>query len=207
MGEHLDAFIRSLGPWGYPLFLAAALIEYVFPPFPGDTVVVLGGAWAARGDRSIAVLYLMLTLGNVLGVALTWRVGRALAGRIERAHDGDRILGLKVESIRKAQTAMRARGTVLLATNRFLPSLRSVLFIAAGASEVPFARALLLGTLSALVFNALLVGVGVEVGDNAEAIAGFFRHFRVASFVLLGVLVVGFVARFLWRRARAQSPA
>lgn len=207
MSEHIDSFIRSLGPWGYPVFLLAALIEYVFPPFPGDTIVVLGGAWVARGDRSIALLALMLTVGNIIGIAVTWRVGLAMASRIANAKDGETVLGLNIEIIRKAQDMMRTRGTLLLITNRFLPSFRAVLFFAAGASGVSLIRSLLLGTLSAIAFNTMLVGVGMAIGDNAEAIASFFSRFRIASFILLGVIAVIFLARFLWKRARAHSAA
>ena len=205
MFPELDAFIRTLGPWGYPLFGLAALTEYIFPPFPGDSVSLMGGAWAGRGERSLVLLHLCLTLGSAVGIAATWRVGRALAGPVRSAPETARLLGMPVLQIRKAQAAMRRRGTLLLLANRFLPSFRSVLFVAAGASDVPLSRALLLGGISAALFNALLIGVGVAIGDNAEAIAQFFRTFRVASFSVLGVVVIGFLGRFLWQRARARS--
>lgn len=84
MLEAIEELIRSVGPWGYPLFALAALLEYLFPPFPGDSVVVLGGAWAGLGDRSLPLLHLALFAGNLLGIAVTWRIGRALAGPVER---------------------------------------------------------------------------------------------------------------------------
>jgi membrane protein DedA with SNARE-associated domain len=201
----LDAFVTQLGAWGYPGLGLAAFIEYVFPPFPGDTVVVLGGAWAAREERSVVLVHLVLTLSSMVGIAAMWRVGRGVSGRLHHAPPGSRVLGLSVEKIHEAQRLMRARGGWLLVANRFLPSFRSVLFIAAGASDVSFSRTMLLGTVSALLFNGLLVSVGALVGDNAEAIADFFRTFQTASLVGLGLVVVLLLGRFLFRRARAQS--
>ena len=116
------------------------------------------------------------------------------------------MLGLQVGQIRRTQALMRERGGWLLVTNRFLPSFRSVLFVAAGAAGVPLWRTLLLGTVSAALFNALLLGAGVAVGDNAEAIAAFLRTFRTASILGVAVVALLFLARFLWRRGRAQSP-
>lgn len=205
MPAGFDAFIQTLGAWGYPGLGLAALIEYVFPPFPGDTVVVLGGAWAEREYRSLVLVQLVLAVGSVIGMTLTWRLGRSLAERIRVAPEGSRLLGLKVGQIRQAQTLMRSRGGWLLLANRFLPSFRSVLFVAAGASDVPLWRTLALGTVSAVAFNTVLLSVGVVVGDNAERIADFLARFRTAS--ILGVVFVAllFLARFLWRRARAQS--
>ena len=112
-----DAFIETLGAWGYPGLGLAALIEYLFPPFPGDTIAVLGGAWTAREDRSIVLVHLVLTLGSVVGMVVTWRVGRSLAQKIRLAPEGSRMVGLKVGQIRKAQQLMRTRSTWVLLAN------------------------------------------------------------------------------------------
>ncbi len=202
-----DGFIETLGAWGYPGLGLAALIEYVFPPFPGDTIVVLGGAWTARENRSLILLHLVLTLGSMVGMAVTWRVGLSLAHKIRLAPEGSRLVGLPVAQIRKAQHLMRTRTVWVLLTNRFVPSFRSVLFVAAGASEVPLPRTLLFGTISAAVFNALLLGVGVAVGDNAEKIAAFLKGFRYLSIAAVAVVGLLLLARFLWRRRRAEVGA
>lgn len=205
MSEDLDRLMELLGAWGYPGLGLAALIEYVFPPFPGDTVTVLGGAWAARESRSLLLVHLVLTVGGVLGMALTWRLGRSLAGRISLAPEGSRLLGLKVGRIRQAQALMRTRGDWLLISNRFLPSFRAVLFVAAGASDVSLWRTLALGTLSAAVFNGILLAVGVAVGVNAEAIAHFLRQFRYLSIAGVTVVVLILLGRFLWQRRQVKS--
>ncbi len=199
--------MELLGAWGYPGLGLAALIEYLFPPFPGDTVVVIGGAWAAREARSFVLVHLVLTLGSMVGMASTWRLGVALAGRIRHAAPGSRLFGLEVGRIQKAQLLMRRQGSWLLVSNRFLPSFRSVLFVAAGAAEVPLWKTLLLGTISAAAFNGILLAVGAAVGTNAEKIAQFFRQFRTFSIAAVTFVVVVLLGRFLWRRHRVKSPA
>jgi membrane protein DedA with SNARE-associated domain len=204
--EELDHLMELLGAWGYPGLGLAALVEYLFPPFPGDTVALLGGAWAARDDRSLILVHLILSLGSALGIVVTWRVGRALASRISHAPEGSRLLGLEVAQIHRAQRLMREKGDWVLLANRFLPTFRSVLFVAAGAAEVPLWRVLVLGIISAAAFNGILLAVGVMVGTNAEAIAEFFHQFRVASLTGLGVAALVLVGRFLWQRGRVKSP-
>ncbi len=204
MQSELDHFMEMLGAWGYPGLGLAALIEYLFPPFPGDTVVVIGGAWAAREARSFLLVHLVLTLGSVLGMASTWRLGVALAGRIRHAPPGSRVFGLDVGRIHEAQRLMRKSGSWLLVSNRFLPSFRSVLFVAAGAAEVPLWKTLLLGTISAATFNGILLAVGAAVGANAEKIAQFFRQFRTVSMAGVALVVLLLLGRFLWRRRRAK---
>ena len=150
-------------------------------------------------------MHLVLTLGSVLGMAATWRLGKGLSGRIRHAPEGSRLLGLEVGQIRKAQTLMRTRGGWLLIANRFLPSFRAVLFVAAGAADVPLWRTLFLGTISAAAFNAVLLSAGVAIGDNAEKIADFLRTFRTASLIAVALVAMVLLARFLWQRRQAKS--
>ncbi len=201
----IDEWLRSLGSWGYLLLGLAALLEYLFPPFPGDTVTVAGGAWAARQDFSLVVLHLVLTAFSVLGVGLMWRLGRNLGGRLATAADDALVLGVPVAQLRRAQDAVKQRAVVLLLTNRFLPSFRAVLFLAAGSAGVPLPTCLALGAVSAAVFNALLLFVGATIGDNAERLAAFFSRFQTGSLVLLGVLALGFGLRWWWRRKQAPD--
>jgi membrane protein DedA with SNARE-associated domain len=206
MFEEVDELSRALGAWGYLGLGVASLVEYLFPPFPGDTVTVLGGAWAARGERSLSLVYLALMLGSAVGVSATWRVGVAIGGKMGALPDERVVLGLEVGQLRRAQALMKTRGAWLLLLNRFLPSFRAVIFVAAGASGVPFVKTLFLGLVSAALFNGVLLSVGAVVGDNAERIAEFFRAWRWVSLGVLAVVVVAAAGRWWWRR-RGAPPA
>lgn len=205
MLENVDELLREVGSWGYLGLGLASLIEYVFPPFPGDTVTLLGGAWAARGDFSLIVVFLSLLAGSLVGMTVMWRLGRSIEGKLSGYPDDHRLLGLEVGQLHRAQALMKTKGAWLLLVNRFLPSFRAVVFIAAGASGYSWRQTMAPGLLSAAVFNAVLMAAGGAIGDNAEAIAAFFRTWRTVSFVVLGVIAAAVLARFLWRRARAQS--
>ena len=46
-----DAVSRT-GPVAPLILFAASFVEYLFPPFPGDLVVVLGAWYAVQGELS-----------------------------------------------------------------------------------------------------------------------------------------------------------
>lgn len=202
MVELIDAWLRAIGPWGYLILAVAALAEYVFPPFPGDTVGVLGGAWAQAAGAPVALVVVALTLGSVVGIAVTWRAGLALGARVATWPAERRVLGVSAGQLHRAQELMRRRGTWLLLANRFIPSFRSITFVAAGAAGVSLPRALVLGTASTLAWNGLLVGLGVALGHNRERIEAFFLTYQRWAFIALGVLALGVVLRWVWRRRR-----
>lgn len=203
MLELVDVWLRAVGPLGYLVLAAAAMLEYLAPPFPGDTVALLGGAYAAGGQRSLLLVMIALTTGSLVGIAATWRFGLALGARLSTFPAERRVLGLPVARLQAAQVLMRQRGAWLLVVNRFLPSFRAMVFIAAGAAGIPLSRALLLGGVSALAWNALLVSVGVALGENAERIDTFFSTYRHAALGAVGALVVALLLRWLWRRRRS----
>jgi membrane protein DedA with SNARE-associated domain len=198
--EQIDLWAQELGSAGYLVLGLAALLEYLVPPFPGDTVMVAGGAYAVRGEKSVLLVFLAVTLGSVLGLSAMYLVGRAVGTRVDRQPEGRLFLGVTHAQIRKLQEAMRDRGTWLLIANRFLPTFRSVLFIAAGAARMPFVRVVTLGALSAMAWNLLLVAVGFAVGGKAERLVELFKHYNRISWVFLAVVLVAVAVRFVRRR-------
>ena len=76
--------IEATGPWAPLLLFGAAFIEHVFPPFPGDLLVVLGAWYAVQGTLSWPAVYLAVTAGSVIGAWFDHRVGAWLGARLER---------------------------------------------------------------------------------------------------------------------------
>jgi membrane protein DedA with SNARE-associated domain len=133
-------------------------------------------------------------------MAATWRLGRALGHRVDAAKDGPLAFGLTHEQVRRAQALMRTRGDWVLVLNRFMPSFRAVVFVAAGASGVPLRRVLALGSASALAWNGLLLVIGANVGANAEALEAWLTRYRTTSLALCAVALAAFLAWRWWKR-------
>jgi membrane protein DedA with SNARE-associated domain len=136
----------------------------------------------------------------MLGIAVMWSIGRAFEQRLAALDPQRKLLWVSVEQIHRTQAALRRRSTSLLLLNRFLPGFRAVVFFAAGASNVPLFKSVALGGLSATMLNGLLLFAGVTIGHNEEALAAFFKRFQTLSFLLLAVVLLAFLARWLWRR-------
>lgn len=203
MLETLDAWIRAVGPLGYVALFAACLIEYVFPPFPGDTIVLLGGIYAIRGQRSWALVLVAVTLGSLVGTAIDYVVGSRLARRFERRED----FAARHPHVVRLQERMRKRGILLIAFNRFLPGVRSLLFLAAGASGMDFRRVMLWGVVSSALWNSLILAVGVAVGGNAERLDAFLGDYNRVAWVVVGALIAAFAGWYLWKfRRRTEEP-
>ena len=66
--NHLVKVVETAPAWVSAVVLFfATWIEYIFPPFPGDTILVAGGFFAARGAISLYVTFTVLVLGSTTG--------------------------------------------------------------------------------------------------------------------------------------------
>ncbi len=78
-------------------------------------------------------------------------------------------------------------------TGRLVPGVRSVISIPAGAHEMPRVRFLLLTAAGTAVWNALLIGAGVLLGQQWQAVESYTQWLDVAMvaavIVVLGRLV------------------
>ena len=204
MIEQLDTWIASTGPIAFLALGLGAMLEYIVPPFPGDTVVILGGIYAVRGQKPWALVFAVITIGSLLGAAIDYWFGWKLGDRIEREPTG-RVFGLSHQKIRELQERMQRFGSAFILINRFLPAIRAFLFIAAGAARMPFPRVLLLGAISAIAWNCLMMGLGAAVGGNAERLESLLRNYQLAVYSILAILMLGIAARFVQRRRQRRT--
>jgi membrane protein DedA with SNARE-associated domain len=202
--ETLDAWLTAVGPYGTWLLAAAACLEYLVPPFPGDTLLLLGGIYAVRGAQNPWLVLLAMTLGGSAGAWLQSVLGRRLSLRVHSAPEGSTLL-VSHGTLLSAVGRLRATGTWLLLVNRFFPGIRAFAFVGAGLAEVPLGRALLFGFLSSLAWNGLVMGAGVAVGGNLEKLQALMGQYQRAAGFLVVVAAVGLALRWWTRRRRAGS--
>ncbi len=201
MVQWLDALVRQSGAVGLLVLFFCAAVEYVFPPFPGDTVTLLGGVYAVRGEQPVALVFGAVMAGSIAGAAIDWLAGRWLAGRVASG-GGWSSRWITAEQLAKWEERFRRRGSYWLVANRFFPGIRGPIFLAAGISGIPLPRVLLLGGLSALLWNALLFAAGYAVGGEAERLQALVSTYAEMAWGLLAAVILALVARALIRRRR-----
>lgn len=201
--EEIDLWLQGAGPWLLPVIGFASFVEYVFPPFPGDTVMLAGTAAAVRGTLSPVWLLLVTSVGSlagsvvdyVFGVWLQRRVvtGRKLGGRFLTRQ---RLAGL--------ERSYRRWGLWLILANRFVPVARATFFVFAGMSGLNFTRTVVVGLVGATVWNAMIVGAGYAVGENLDELEHFARRAGTGGFLIAGAVALLVGLAFAWRAWRRR---
>jgi membrane-associated protein len=185
---------------GIAALAAASLVEYVFPPFPGDTVTLFGAFLAATARWNVAVVLAAVTAGSLAGAAIDYAIGRRISARpIEELSPRRRKLRERLAPI---IARFERHGAAYVAVNRFLPGIRALIFVAAGAAGLPLGRVLAFGAVSALLWNGLLIGAGFAVGENWELLLDLLRRYTAAVWIAMGAAALALVGLAILRRAR-----
>ncbi|MEI6224461.1 MAG: DedA family protein [Deltaproteobacteria bacterium] len=197
-----EALART-GPAAPAILFLGSLIEYVFPPFPGDTLVVLGAWYAVNGKISWPVAFAATTSGAVLGAWIDYRIGVALGAALEKG--ASRRGPITLDHVRRVEAGYARWGAWFLLANRFLPGIRAFLFVGAGAARLPVGKVLLWGGISAAAWNALLLLVGAFLVKNLDEFVHLLQRYTVVAWAVMAVIAALLLARLAIGAARRKK--
>lgn len=190
-------FWHILSTWTHLGLFIVLLAAGFGLPLPEDIPLILAGfivqktSGAAVGP--LVVMILVGLAGVILGDSTLFFLGRRYgAGVVE--HRWFRRFA-KPWLVEKARQKFAHHGAKILFIGRFMPGLRSVLFLTAGVFRVPYWKLLVFDGSAALVSVPLWVTAGWYFSAQ---IVEVFESARIASYVMLGVLGVGLVIWVLW---------
>ncbi|MBW2065770.1 MAG: DedA family protein [Deltaproteobacteria bacterium] len=207
MKDLIDHLLTSIGTLpdvlAYLLLGLSAFLENVVSPIPGDTISALGGFLAATGQLGLIGVYISTTIGSLAGFMCLFLIGKHL-GRPFFIKKDYRFF--RAEEITKVEEWFGKYGYLVIACNRFLPGLRSVISIASGISGMKSHLVALLSLLSCAVWNLIWIVSGYMIGSNWETVKSSVLKmqvkYNVVVFTLLALVVVYVIFRKRWPRKK-----
>lgn len=201
--ELWDSFLVFLNHqppgWVYFFLFLGAFMENVFPPIPGDTLIVFGAYLAGIGIISVWPAYFAMWGGGALGCLLIYGLalwkGRPFFLRLN-------VSFLNEENLDLAENWFQRYGDKVVILNRFLPTVRAFIGIVAGISQMHPVRMVAYVFLGTFLWTSLLVYFGLMVGENWQIVIDVMKAYNK---VVLGLMVIGGIGFWLWRRKRAEK--
>ena len=206
---HLLEVARQLHPAILPLgvFCAGAL-EYIFPPFWGDTLMLLGFFLAAQQIGSTGGTFAAALLGSTVGALGAYAIGMRMGSRLR---DVDLLSGARGQRWERIERLFDRTGEKVFIVNRFLPGLRAGFLYFAGITRMPLTRVMVYTTLSNLAWVVLLQVIGGMAGGNLDRLLLLFDRYRFwlgwgCGLGAAGWLLWAFVRRVQRSRRRPPDP-
>ena len=168
----------------------AATIEYFFPPFPGDTVLLFGAFLTGRGILPIPAVFISVTLGSFIGSLCIYAFG-ATKGR--KYFLKKNFAFFSPSKVRSLESFFRRRGGAVIILNRFAPGFRSFFFVAAGMAKMPLLKVSIYSLLSILIWNTCITYIGNRLGYRWEELRGLLELYSRAAIAILSGLILLYI--------------
>lgn len=206
MLDALAQFVDNTSPiLIFALILFASYIENIFPPIPGDTILVFGAYMVGRGNLSFTLALLTTLFGSVLGFMTIYYVGRRY-GRgfvFERQQKW-----FSPTALARVEKLFQRWGYGVVFLNRFMAGLRSVIALFAGIGHLDWRKVLGLSIISSLIWNGTLIWLGARLGKNWEVVRHYLKEYNtVVTILILTAVAVWIVYHYRIKKKQNKRNA
>jgi membrane protein DedA with SNARE-associated domain len=199
--ESLTDVVTASG-WVYPLILAVAALDAVFPVVPSEATVVAAAALGGAGDLVLSLVLVAAAGGAVVGDNVAYVLGRAGRGPlVSRLLRSARWRG----RVSRAEGMLRERSATIIVVSRFIPGGRTATMLSAGLVGLRWRRFAILD-LAAGVLWAGYAGLIGLVGGKAFADQPLYALLLAFGLAAALTLLIESGRRLLSRRRRAYRP-
>ncbi len=190
--------LETINQFGYIGVFLLIAVENIFPPIPSEVILTFSGFMTTYSEMHVWGVIFASTLGSLAGALILYGVGRILSPeRLEQWLDGwiGKLLRFKKGDISSACKWFEKHGSGTVFFCRCVPIVRSLISIPAGMANMRMGLFLLFTTAGSLIWNTILVWLGVVAGASWELIVGYIGTY---STITLLVLAVGALIAAAW---------
>ena len=200
----LDFLVSLFTQNGYAAVFIVLMICGFGLPIPEDITLVAGGVIAGLGYANVHLMVAIGIVGILAGDVLMFVLGR---------HYGERALRLRwvaylltPRRYAMVQAKFSRFGNRLMFVARFLPGLRSPIYLTAGMTRrVSFMQFFLLDALAALISAPIWVYLGYYGAQNHEWLLKWLDRGKVIVLVVAAI-ILAVVVRYFWRGSSRRRP-
>jgi membrane-associated protein len=188
LDKHLGEIIQNYGVWTYTILFLIVFCEtglVVTPVLPGDSLLFAAGAFAARGDLNVLLLFTLLCVAAIVGDTVNYWIGHYVGPKIFHK-EGVRFLNKK--HLQRTHEFYEKYGGKTIIVARFIPIIRTFAPFVAGIGSMSYWRFIAFNIVGGVLWVAICVFGGYFFG-NLEIVRNNFSLVIIAI-VLISVLPI-----------------
>jgi len=199
MAALLESFFLQ---YGYAAVFAVLIACGFGVPIPEDITLVTGGIISGLGYTDVHIMVVVGMLGVLAGDGLVFAAGRIWGDNILKFRPIARVMTPKRYT--QVEQKFEKYGNWVLFVARFLPGLRTPIFMTAGISrKVSVLRFIVMDGLAALISVPVWVYLGDYGASNREWLMKTVHQLQHGLFALIGIGAV--ILGWFWWRKRTRS--
>ena len=201
MEKFTQTFLELIDAWGYVSVAVLMASENACIPIPSELILGFSG-YLIFADRMGFVGALVAGMvGGMAGSIFAYLVGR-YGGRSFVDKYG-KYFFVKKSHVDIAQRWFDKYGVKAVFFSRMLPVVRTFISLPAGFAHVDMKKFLLYTFLGSLPWTALILGIGMALGESWQIMLKVGHEVSIAFVVVSCIIVAGLYWRY--RRSRQQK--
>jgi membrane-associated protein len=180
---YLSLIIQNFGIFTYIILFLIILCEtglVVTPFLPGDSLLFVTGAFAAKGDLNIFVLTILLIIAAILGDSLNYFIGNRFSEILMKKKLVNK------EYLQRTQEFYKIHGGKAIFLARFVPIIRTFAPFVAGIGQMRYSRFIGYNVLGGIVWVLLFLLAGFFFGNIPVVQENL-------TLVILAIVVISFI--------------
>ncbi len=190
----LDTLVAFFSEYGYIAVFSCLILCGLGVPVPEDITLVSGGVISGLGLGNPHIMFAVGIVGVLVGDSTMFLAGRIFGYRVQRLKMFRKIIS--PERFSTIQKKFKKHGLGLLFVARFLPGLRSPIYLVAGMSHrIAYLTFIAMDGLAALISVPVWIYLGYFFADNLDILMEYVHDVQKAIFLCLGLLalVIGII--------------
>jgi membrane-associated protein len=201
LDKSLSNVIQNYGSTTYIILFVVILCEtglVVLPFLPGDSLLFAAGAFAAKGDMDITLLFLTLCIAAISGDSINYEVGRLIGPRIARR---EKSRFVNKEHIAKTHEFYEKYGAKTIIIARFIPIIRTFAPFVAGLGNMGYKKFLHYNVIGGIAWVAICLFAGYLFGN----IPLVKQNFTMVIFAIIIVSILPAVIEYIRHRSISKA--
>jgi len=152
--------------------------------FPGDTLLIAAGVFAAQGKLPLALTILVIALAAIAGDNVGYHIGRRYGRRLFRKPDG---IVFRQEYIQRSEAFYEKHGSKTMLIAHFVPIVRTFAPPVAGVAMMNYKKFFLYDAVGDIAWATIVTLIGYWFGSKIPDI----DHYILLAVVAVMVITLG----------------
>jgi len=192
----MSDIISLLETYKYLILFPLAIIE-------GPILTVIAGFLVSLSVMNIYIVYVIVVLGDVIGDALYYGLGRFGSGFL---HRHGHWVGVTTERLERTKAVYQDHHFKAVALSKLIYGIGLIGMVVAGSLKMPYKRFMLAASLISLAQSALLLFIGIFFGYAYVQIEQYLNDFAAIASVSVAVILLMLAVRHFRKQESASNP-
>jgi membrane protein DedA with SNARE-associated domain len=206
---NLDGIIQTIQsihePWSYILVFGVLLLCGFGLPIPEDITLIAGGLMAYYQKADPFVMVAVGLAGVMLGDGAMFQIGKRFGYRVFEWKWMAKIM--HAERLEAVKDKLKNHGNKVIFSARFMPGLRSLVFLSSGALGIPFRVFLMFDGLAALISVPAIVLSCYFFGDQINHAVTVIKNIENGIVLVIAGVILYFTVKYFVKKRRERREA